>query len=367
MRKIKSFIDFDNSLNEAKLYYLSQFKSALDSAPSEFSEIVKDLRKLWGKETGVDITLIDIEDNMLTYSSERGMEDFLNDATPDDIKDFERNITLSTRSNVKVGRFLNKVINTPKKYPESLIDKFVTYLRSKSKKKETYDIRLVKGDEIAKYYNSSNYAQMRGTLGSSCMTDKKDGRADVTVNTQWGTSTTYGTKATNKNIFDLYTKNPEVCSLLIMTNSEGKLVSRALVWNAKVNFARDFKENDLDLNEIQLLDRVYTTEDWMVHKMCNWAEERGMATKYYQSYHDKDTIKYKGVKCYADMEVPVKKIHYAGFPFLDTFSYYDVKVGKLLNYAEDKFSGFGLQSVDGNYGTTTGLTPRIRNYIRRFN
>ena len=227
MKRIKSFIDFN--VNEAKLYYLSHFKSALDSSPSEFSEIVKDLRNLWGKETGVDITLIDIEDNMLSYSSERGIEDFLNDATPDDINDFERYVSLSTRSNIKVGRFLNKVINTPKKYPESLIDRFVTYLRSKSKKKETYDIRLVKGDEIAKYYNSSNYAQMKGSLGNSCMTDKKDGRADVTVNTPHGTSTTYGTKSVNKNIFDIYTKNPEVCSLLIMTNGEGKLVARALV------------------------------------------------------------------------------------------------------------------------------------------
>jgi hypothetical protein len=364
MRRIKSFIDFN--VNEAKLYYLSQFKSALDSAPSEFSEIVKDLRKLWGKETGVDITLIDIEDNMLSYSSERGIEDFLNDATPDDINDFERNVSLSTRSNVKVGRFLNKVINTPKKYPESLIDRFVTYLRSKSKKKETYDIRLVKGDEIAKYYNSSNYAQMRGSLGNSCMTDKKDGRADVTVNTQWGTSTTYGTKATNKNIFDIYTKNPEVCSLLIMTNGEGKLVARGIVWDVKINTAYDHKGNIVELNNIKFLDRVYTTEDWMVHKMCNWAEENGMAYRYYQNFTNGDKIIYKNDVYYVDMEVSVKKIHYAGFPFLDTFTYYDVKGGRLLNYKDKKFSGFGLQSTHGNYGVSTGAMPRIRNYIRRF-
>jgi hypothetical protein len=297
---------------------------------------------------------------MLTYSSERGMEDFLNDATPDDIKGFERNIQLSTRSNVKVGRFLNKVINTPKKYPESLIDKFVTYLRSKSKKKETYDIRLVKGDDIAKYYNSSNYAQMKGTLGSSCMTDKL-GREDVTIRTPHGTSTTFGIKGVS-NIFDIYTKNPEVCNLLIMTDESGKLAARALVWNVSV------KQKEKDLGNIKFIDRIYSTEDWMVMKIQNWVKENGMARRLTNIGYNCSDIFYGEEKYYnVQMDVSVKKIHYSAFPYLDTFNYYDVKGGKLLNYKSDNFKGFGLQSTSGDWGTTTGYSPRIINYIRKFN
>lgn len=341
MKRIKSFGDW-NLLNEAKLYYLSNFKKALDSSPVEFSEIVSDLRKLWGKETGVDITLIDIEENMLTYSSERGMEDFLNDATPDDIKGFERNIQLSTRSNVKVGRFLNKVINTPKKYPESLIDKFVTYLRSKSKKKETYDIRLVKGDEISKYYNSNNYRtenKFGSSLWQSCMSDKFV-----------------------SNIFDIYTKNPEVCNLLIMTDESGKLAARALVWNVSV------KQKEKDLGNIKFIDRIYSTEDWMVMKIQNWAKENGMARRLTNIGYNCSDIFYNEEKYYnVQMDVSVKKIHYSAFPYLDTFNYYDVKGGRLLNYKSNNFKGFGLQSTSGDWGTTTGYSPRIINYIRKFN
>ena len=288
------------------------------------------------------------------------MEDFLNDATPDDIKGFERNIQLSTRSNVKVGRFLNKVINTPKKYPESLIDKFVTYLRSKSKKKETYDIRLVKGDDIAKYYNSSNYAQMKGTLGSSCMTDKL-GREDVTIRTPHGTSTTFGIKGVS-NIFDIYTKNPEVCNLLIMTDESGKLAARALVWNVSV------KQKEKDLGNIKFIDRIYSTEDWMVMKIQNWVKENGMARRLTNIGYNCSDIFYGEEKYYnVQMDVSVKKIHYSAFPYLDTFNYYDVKGGKLLNYKSDNFKGFGLQSTSGDWGTTTGYSPRIINYIRKFN
>jgi len=204
---------------------------------------------------------------------------------------------------------------------------------------------------------------MKGTLGSSCMTDKL-GREDVTIRTPHGTSTTFGVKGVS-NIFDIYTKNPEVCSLLIMTNGEGKLVARALVWNAKVTFCR-VSGDVCELDNIQFLDRVYTTEDWMVHRMTKWAKDNGMANRYYNGLGDSDLIEYNGVKFSAEMEVNVKKIHYSAFPYLDTFKRYDVKRGKLFNYRPNKFSGFGLQSTHGDYGTTTGTMPRIRNYIRRF-
>jgi hypothetical protein len=279
------------------------------------------------------------------------------------LRDWSNDILESpTRGNIKIGKFVNKILKG--KYPEALIDKFVTYIKSKSVKKENWNISLVKGDEISKYYDSNNYVERRGTLGSSCMTDKL-GREDVTVRTPHGTSTTYGVKGVS-NIFDIYTKNPESCSLLIMTNEEGKLGARALVWDAKVTFCRDTKGDVSQLGDIKFLDRIYTIDDWMVNKMTRWAQDNGMAYRYYQGLHDDGTISYKDVKYKSEMEVSVKKIHYSAFPYLDTFNRYDVKNGKLYNYKPSKFSGFGLQSVSGNYGTTTGTTPRLRNYIRRF-
>lgn len=364
MKRIKSFGEW-NLLNEAKLYYLSNFKRAMDSSPDEFSEIVSDLRKLWGKETGVDITLIDIEENMLSYSTGKGMEDLLDkNLNSIEITNNENDILSLTRSKIKIGRFLNKVINTPKKYPESLIDKFVVYLQSNSKNTDDkWKISLVKGDEIAKYYNSNNYRtenKFGSSLWQSCMSDKL-GREDVTVRTQHGTSTTYGVKGIS-NIFDIYTKNPEVCSLLIMTDEGGKLAARALVWNVSV------KQKEKDLGNIKFVDRIYSTEDWMVMKIQNWAKENGMARRLTNIGYNCSDIFYGDEKYYeVQMDVSVNKIYYSAFPYLDTFNYYDVKGGRLLNYKPSDFKGFGLQSTQGNWGTTTGYSPKIINYIRKFN
>ena len=373
MKHIKSFKLFESYdddddldfLNESKLYILPTFFKALSSAPSEFSGIVDDIRDLYGDETDQDITFVDIDDDTLSYSTMRNIEkefprlykQAINWVPSSVLRDWSDDILESpTRGNIKIGKFVNKILKG--KYPEALVDKFVTYIKSKSIKKENWTISLVKGDEISKYYDSNNYVERRGTLGQSCMTDKL------------GTQQTYddGGNSTKRvsNIFDIYTKNPESCSLLIMTNEEGKIGARALVWNAKVTFCRDTTGQVTQLDNIQFLDRVYTTEDWMVHRMTKWAKDNGMAIRYYQGLGDSGWIEYNSVKYNAEMEVNVKKIHYSAFPYLDTFNRYDVKRGKLYNYKPSKFSGFGLQSTQGNYGTVTGTTPRLRNYIRRF-
>lgn len=353
MKKIRSFSDW-NLVSEAKFYYLSRFKKALDRAPKEFEGIVSDLKELWGKETGIDMTMFDIDGDMLSYSTDRNINKnalhYLqrnNDINSDsDIKQIEMFVQGASRSKVKIGRLLNRTINNPKKYPESLIDRFVVYLQSCSKDSE-WTIKLVKGDEIARYYDSSSYSQENkwGTsLWQSCMTDKQG--------------------MGHKNLFDIYTKNPESCSLAIMVDSNGKLGARALVWN--VSHLND-KESGSETS-FQFMDRVYSINEWMVTKMRTWAAERGMAHRMFNMGFNCDNIiwddkQYHGVK----MVVKVKKIYYSAFPYLDTFNRYDVKGGRLLNYTDNDFRGFGLQDTSGDYGTTTGYSPRIRNYIRRFN
>jgi hypothetical protein len=368
MKHIKSFKLFESYdddlefLNESKLYIMPTFIKALNSAPLEFLGIGNDLKALYGEETGVDITFVDIEDDKLTYSTMRNIEKefpalYKKSITSSELSSWSQDLLESpTRGNIKIGKFINKVLKG--KYPEALVDKFVTYIKSKSLRKENWTISLVKGDEISKYYNSNNYVNNRGTLGQSCMNDRQKLSSS-------GFNGVVKDESALKSIFDIYTKNPESCSLLIMTNDDGKLGARSLVWNAKVTFCR-VSGDVCELDNIQFLDRVYTTEDWMVHKMTKWAKDNGMANRYYNGLGDSDLIEYNGVKFSAEMEVNVKKIHYSAFPYLDTFNRYDVKRGKLFNYRPNKFSGFGLQSTHGDYGTTTGTTPRVRNYIRKF-
>ena len=369
MKHIKSFKVFESQnelefLNETRFYFLTNFHKAISKAPSEFSNICRDLLDLYGEEIDDDITFVDLEDKNLSYTTQKNVNkeypEFIDGLKSDNLiwiptskmREISPDLLDSkTRSRIKIGRFLNKVINTPKKYPESLIDKFVVYLQSQSGAKEEYKFKVVKGNEIAKYYDSFNYARMKGTLGNSCMNDKQQGRSDRF-------------KGTN-NLFDIYTKNPEVCSLLVMLDSSNKLVARAFIWDAEIRLAFDIKENLTDLKgKIKFLDRVYSTEDWMVYSMTKWAKENGMATRLNQGLGSQEYIEYKGNKYDVEMEVNVKKIYYGAFPYLDTFSFYDVKAGKLLNYSGK--NGLGLQSASGNYGIATGYSPRVRNFIRRF-
>ena len=304
---------------------------------------------LWGKETGIDMTMFDIEGDMLSYSTDRNIKGRIGDwgtksENDDDFKYIEEFILNAQRSKVKIGRVLNRTINNPKKYPESLIDRFVVYLQSCSKDSD-WTIKLVKGDEIARYYDSSSYSGLNkfGTsLWQSCMTDKRN--------------------MGHKNLFDLYTKNPEVCSLAIMVDSNGALGARALVWNVS-----SLNQHSGSVTSFQFMDRVYSIDEWMVAKMRTWAVEQGMAHRMFNmGYNCEDIIyegkEYRGVK----MEVEVKKIYYSKFPYLDTFNRYDVKRGRLLNYTDNNFKGFGLQTTSGER-TTTGVVPTFRNYIRRFN
>ncbi len=145
MKKIKSFADW-NLVNEAKLYYLSQFGKALDNAPEEFKGIVKDLKDMWGKESGLDMTMFELDGDMLTYTSGRNIDPNFSPSV-DDINRYEKQLLSGNRSLLKIGRLLNNTINKPKKYPESLINRFVVYLQSSSKDAE-WTIKLVKGDAV---------------------------------------------------------------------------------------------------------------------------------------------------------------------------------------------------------------------------
>ena len=168
MKHIKSFKLFESYndddldfLNESKLYILPTFFKALSSAPSEFLGIVNDLRYLYGDETDQDITFVDIDNDNLSYSTMKNIEKEFPELykqaitwVPSSVlSDWSNDILESpTRGNIKIGKFVNKILKG--KYPEALIDKFVTYIKSKSVKKENWNISLVKGDDIIKYYDS---------------------------------------------------------------------------------------------------------------------------------------------------------------------------------------------------------------------
>ena len=365
MRKIKGFESFNESvmlqmINETALYFLPDMRLALAKLSNSGNDIAYRLLLKVGVDTMKDITLVDLEGDKLSFMSkaaidshdpefmqklDRGYE--LSKKSGDTIKNFRN------RNQIKIGKFVTSVLGA---IPAKELEDFVNKL--KSNKDRGYEIKTVEGDEIKKYYKTEaladnpnlNYSEIM----RSCMRDKEK---------------------VKPNVFDIYAKNPESCKMVVMLDDNGGLVSRAILW--KVNNSQNTSTNEYfggqKTEETRLLklpesfwfmDRVYSVESWMDKSMYDWADKKGYVCK--RGNWGNRNIVFNGVGGHCEMEVDVKKIAYKGFPYMDTFIYYDVKNGKLRNFDAPGFKGFGLQSTAGNYGTTTGTGPVLRNYIRRF-
>jgi hypothetical protein len=366
MKRIKGFYSFNESvmlqmINETVLYFLPEIKSALTSMAEDGNEIADRLLQKSGIDTLKDITLVELEGDKLSFMSKGAIDSHnpefmdnldkgfgISNKTGNIIKSFQN------RNQIKIGKFVTSILGA---IPAKDLEDFVNKL--KSSKERGLEIKIVEGDEIKKYYRTETLSTDNPHLSyseimRSCMRDKEK---------------------VKPNVFDIYTKNPESCKMVVMLDENGGLLSRAILW--KVNNSQNTSTNEyfggpstdgsskLSLPEsFWFMDRVYSIENWMDKSMYDWATKKGYVCK--RGNWGNRAVVFNGAGGHCDMEVDVKKIAYKGFPYMDTFTYYDVKNGKLRNFDAPGFKGFGLQSTAGNYSTATGHGPVLRNYIRRF-
>ncbi len=206
------------------------------------------------------------------------------------------------RTEITIGRWVRRIVTDVYKssISDADVEKFVNQYKSTFDGEDT-NLEIVKGDEITKWYLESNYEMIRGQLGNSCMR-----------------------YARCQDFFDIYTKNPEVCQLLIMKSDKNpdKIVGRALLWNLK--------------NGEKYQDRIYTILDSDKEIFNDWAEKNG-----YKTYDSS----------YSNLEVQLGEHKYEKFPYMDTFvSYSPTKY--LLSNDEDLWPDSGyylLQDTSGGY------------------
>ncbi len=206
------------------------------------------------------------------------------------------------RTEITIGRWVRRIVTDVYKssISDADVEKFVNQYKSTFDGEDT-NLEIVKGDEITKWYLESNYEIIRGQLGNSCMR-----------------------YARCQDFFDIYTKNPEVCQLLIMKSDKNpdKIVGRALLWNLK--------------NGEKYQDRIYTILDSDKEIFNDWAEKNG-----YKTYDSS----------YSNLEVQLGEHKYEKFPYMDTFvSYSPTKY--LLSNDEDLWPDSGyylLQDTSGGY------------------
>lgn len=231
----------------------------------------------------------------------------------------------TARTDIRIGRMVRAILENLKvEFTEKDIEEFTNLYKATfdfmADKLKQFDI--INGDRIAYWYYYERYHRREGVLGNSCMSGKP---ADY---------------------FDLYTKNPEVCSLVILYDDEGKIDSkgkytsakikgRALLWKVEV-FPRGTKIDSSSKGKIvPFLDRIYTTQDADYQLFLALAKENNWLTK----DRNVDTLK-----------VQLNKSKFTRYPYVDTLCYLEPKLNIVSNYKVGHDTNRTLRSTDGDYG-----------------
>lgn len=192
-----------------------------------------------------------------------------------------------SKTKVRFGRFLNAFLEAiGAKYTSATIEKFVNLFQSEVELENNAMsfFRIVKGNEIKKWYHDKNHAANSGQLGNSCMRYTKC-----------------------QSYFDIYTRNPDTCQLLIYEKDD-KLLGRALVWTLK-----DGK---------RYMDRIYTIKDNIDILFVRWADENNVMYNSHGQMFVNLSVKWD-IDFIIDEEIE--------FPYMDTFMYYKPDEGYLTN------------------------------------
>jgi hypothetical protein len=221
------------------------------------------------------------------------------------------------RQEIKVGRVVRAILQASKiEFVDRDIEQFVNMFKStidKFNDKFQY-FEEIKGDQIGFWYNSNNYKERRGSLGSSCMS---------------GVPATY---------FDIYISNPDVCSLVILRDQEvtDKILGRALLWTLS-----DGK---------RYMDRIYTINDSDVQLFKDYARENAWYVKSRNaSSASPEAIAPSGEVVNLSgqqMTISIKPGEYNKYPYLDTFKFWDRRGTLSIEKSDNTYP---LESTGGHY------------------
>jgi hypothetical protein len=232
------------------------------------------------------------------------------------IDEMSKLVWSKNRQDVKVGKAMRAILDiTGFEFTDSDLENFVNKFKStvdRFNDKFSY-FKLVDGEEIADFYNKKSYLKNEGSLGSSCMA------------------------SVPRRYFSIYIENPNVCKLLILKSPEdvNKITGRALLWT-------------LDSGE-KFLDRIYTINDSDVELFRDYARENGWYSKYHNNSADSISAYNPNGSRVESLtgDITIKKGEYDGYPYLDTFKYFNLYKGTLS--VERDTDTYKLESTGGNY------------------
>lgn len=211
------------------------------------------------------------------------------------------------RFHVKPGGFVTKIF---KNISPKDIEVFSNLFRAESKKPQ-FTFEIIKGEDIRKYYHFEYHASDYGSLGVSCMRYESC-----------------------QKLFDLYVNNPDKISMIVMLNTSGKIMGRALLWNL----------------ETKIMDRIYTTNDEQLSfYFKKWASENGYLFRSQQNWFNSLQFEKSGSqKKLLRIEVKLKNSDFRYYPYMDTFKFFNPDTGILSNFRPEGRGHYTLCSTDGS-------------------
>ena len=318
----------EGQLHASSDFLRKLFELSLDSGKT--AEIARFIRNFIEDERFIEDD--DIAQNFFDTTDKVDMISFtMNNKIPEDWdSDDDAGMPYSMgRSEMKIGKLVRYIINAintgssvttfRKKgqlnVSDSELEAFVNAYKA-SESSSNLEFRLVKGEEIAKYYNNEKYLSDKGSLGSSCMAEK------------------------GKKTFKLYTQNETKVQLLILVDKEtDNICGRALVWK--------LKNSPCESNFF--MDRVYSNNDSDVIKFKKFANENRFLYKKYMNSHTSSNVEfvYGGKDVYGEITVKLNgDVDKA--PFVDTLCFLNKQQTTISNLPSKDCSW--LHYTDGSYG-----------------
>ena len=302
---------------------------------SEFILKLQSLSKEKGKTGEIAQSIYDIIDDNSYFSDSDVKQNFFDLTDKDDKLSFIMNskvpedwdpeedsslpYTMKGRGDVKIGKIIKYLVDLINSGDDDLgeikdkdIENFVNAFKA-SKVDTSMKFKLVKGSDIAKYYNEKKYFSGTGSLGGSCMSDE------------------------SKKTFEIYTENESKVQLLIYVDKDDVIHGRAIVWKLK-NSPCDAK---------YFMDRVYVNRDSDQIKFKKFAEDNGFLYKKKMNSYFVDNVKfiYKGKDVLGEVTVKLSKTDFPNYPFVDTMCFLDESSKILSNLPNE--DNYILHSVSG--------------------
>ena len=228
----------------------------------------------------------------------------------------KRDINSIRPGNLKIGKLITALftksgIEIKPTELEDFVNKYKSIIKQKREKFESF--KIVKGEDIRKYYLIDNYLNDYGTLGKSCMRYNRC-----------------------QKYLDIYVENEENIQMVVLFEEEEKVTARAILWT--------------DKEGRKIMDRIYTNDSSDEQIFKDFAKSNGFFHKEIQNSEEDTNFIGPNGETEENITIQLKAKDYSYYPYMDSMRFYDPKTGIITNDS-DQMKDYILSDTEGGNGS----------------